>query len=694
MKFNAPLSGVVVACHFVVTLVAATNASVTEGTPEVDIPLFGRVKGSVTISQWKKRTIYQFRGIPFARPPIGELRFKPPEAALPWYETLDATKFNRRCPTSSADSTDEPSDALDTGALEDCLHINVYTPQSCKLQLGTNNASGFPVLFYIHGGSFRVGSARDFRPEFLVDRDVVLVVPQYRLGPLGFLSLQTEDIPGNVGLLDILLALHWVKDHIHLFGGDPSKVTILGQSAGGAAVTLLMVSPRVQEGLFTRVIAQSGTAFGTWVMDPDPVTHARSIANTANCSHRDLSQLAQCLRNVNAHDLLNAHSNFLVGRENGWTLLKKEKKLEEYLLIFNERAASAIIMALGGENCIIGMFVLFVVNVNYGLDKTRYKLYIGAIVKQPISAKFDLSFLPPTSAAERQQSLLAFHQYSDLKRGGRGTGGNHVVIQSEAVGEANMFLREDPGISLKEGRFIRVPLMGGITKHEGSFILGSIEDPTGLVVQTLTEKYFGHGELGNFSKMTPGLVDDGVEGGACAGLHGVLSVLPTPQICGVSLLKASAFRTVLENSRVQPSYLYSFNYDGQFTMFGYGEEVDYPFPGGVAHSDDLIYLFPHHDKNLSDAELAVANTMVDLWTNFAATGSPAPAAGVESWPPVSGERGPYLRIDRKSTVRENFLDEYVIAVTDGFQFSSSSTSFRSLYPLFTIAICCVVHLLP
>nr|CAD7196778.1 unnamed protein product [Timema douglasi] len=558
MKFNAPLSGVVVACHFVVTLVTATDASVTEGTPEVDIPLFGRVKGSVTISQWKKRTIYQFRGIPFARPPIGELRFKPPEAALPWNETLDATKFNRRCPTSSADSTDEPSDAFDTGPLEDCLHINVYTPQ-----LGTNNASGFPVLFYIHGGSFRVGSARDFRPEFLVDRDVVLVVPQYRLGPLGFLSLQTEDIPGNVGLLDILLALHWVKDHIHLFGGDPSKVTILGQSAGGAAVTLLMVSPRVQEGLFTRVIAQSGTAFGTWVMDPDP--------------------------------------------------------------------------------------------------------------------------------------------YSDLKRGGRGTGGNHVVIQSEAVGEASMFLREDPGISLKEGRFVRVPLMGGITKHEGSFILGNIydiilqtkkltndfdylshnltrdtldfggiEDPTGLVVQTLTEKYFGHGELGNFSKMTPGLVD----------------------ICGVSLLKASALRTVLENSRVQPSYLYSFNYDGQFTMFGYGEEVDYPFPGGVAHSDDLIYLFPHHDKNLSDAELAVANTMVDLWTNFAATGSPAPAAGVESWPPVSGERGPYLRIDRKSTVRENFLDEYVIAVTDGFQFSSSPASFRSFYTLFTIAISYVVHLLP
>nr|CAD7393922.1 unnamed protein product [Timema cristinae] len=613
--------------------------------------------------------------------------YKPPEAALPWNVTLDATKFNRRCPTSSADSTDEPSDAFDTGALEDCLHINVYTPQSCKLQLGTKDASGFPVLFYIHGGSFRVGSARDFRPEFLVDRDVVLVVPQYRLGPLGFLSLQTEDIPGNVGLLDILLALHWVKDHIHLFGGDPSKVTILGQSAGGAAVTLLMVSPRVQEGLFTRVIAQSGTAFGTWVMDPDPVTHARSIANTANCSHRDLSQLAQCLRNVSAHDLLNAHSNFLVGvqivvrvntilgvqtntnaldgdyaitegsrridpwawcdssllvllgefnarRENRRTLLKKEKKLREELLIFNERAASA---------------------------------------------------------------------YSDLKRGGRGTGGNHVVIQSEAVGEANMFLREDPGISLKEGRFVRVPLMGGITKHEGSFILGNIydiilqtkklthdvdylshnltrdtldfggiEDPTGLVVQTLTEKYFGHGELGNFSKMTPGLVD----------------------ICGVSLLKASAFRTVLENSRVQPSYLYSFNYDGQFTMFGYGEEVDYPFPGGVAHSDDLIYLFPHHDKNLSDAELAVANTMVDLWTNFAATGSPAPAAGVESWPPVSGERGPYLRIDRKSTVRENFLDEYVIAVTDGFQFSSSTASFCSFYPLFTIAMSCVVHLFP
>nr|CAD7404580.1 unnamed protein product [Timema poppensis] len=624
---------------------------------------------------------------------------KPPEAALPWNETLDATKFNRRCPTSSADSTDEPSDAFDTGPLEDCLHINVYTPQ-----LGTNNASGFPVLFYIHGGSFRVGSARDFRPEFLVDRDVVLVVPQYRLGPLGFLSLQTEDIPGNVGLLDILLALHWVKDHIHLFGGDPSKVTILGQSAGGAAVTLLMVSPRVQEGNTLEgctkdiqyVIRSKNTSVEI-AESPTTIEDALQHALLSNSSNKSsfIDLLADELRSASNY-VFQAPADADTMILNRAVNLSLEDLRSVVVVV-------VLLIAISDQTSYVGFVVP-------GSQMRQRKIFNSKNLQQALGDMmgnilflYEITGCDTTSSMFKKGKRTDSFEYSDLKRGGRGTGGNHVVIQSEAVGEASMFLREDPGISLKEGRFVRVPLMGGITKHEGSFILGNIydiilqtkkltndfdylshnltrdtldfggiEDPTGLVVQTLTEKYFGHGELGNFSKMTPGLVD----------------------ICGVSLLKASALRTVLENSRVQPSYLYSFNYDGQFTMFGYGEEVDYPFPGGVAHSDDLIYLFPHHDKNLSDAELAVANTMVDLWTNFAATGSPAPAAGVESWPPVSGERGPYLRIDRKSTVRENFLDEYVIAVTDGFQFSSSPASFRSFYTLFTIAISYVVHLLP
>ncbi|XP_063236892.1 carboxylesterase 4A-like [Bacillus rossius redtenbacheri] len=586
-------------CGVQLALALLAAAAGAGAAPEVLLPGLGAARGSSTASRWRRRPVFQFQGLPFARPPTGRLRFKPPEPPVPWDGVLDATKFNRKCPTSLVDSTYDVLDVNDTGHPEDCLHINVYTPS-----LNTSG-SGLPVMVFFHGGSFRVGSARDFRPEFLLDRDILLVVPQYRLGPLGFLCLQTEDVPGNVGLLDHISALRWVQSYIHHFGGDPGSVTVFGQSAGGASVTLLMVSPLVEQGLFSRVIAQSGSAYGTWVMDPEPVEHARSIATLANCSQQNLTELASCLREVDTHDLLNAHSSFL---------------------------------------------------------------------------------------------------YRDLKSGGRGTGGNHVVVQEESVGARSRFLVEQPAVSFAQGRFHRVPLMGGVTKHEGSFILGNIydiilqtrklthdfeylsrnltrdtlrfggiEDATGMVEQVLVQKYFHNGELGYFDKMTPGLVD----------------------ICGVALLKASTFRMVQENSRARPSYMYSFNYHGRHTMFGYGEEVDYPFPGGVAHSDDLIYLFPHDDKNLSGPELAVARTMVQLWTNFAATGSPAPAEGVPAWPPIADQKGPYLRIDAASAVGENFLDEYLAASLQGLAYSSSSSSaapYSSVAALVALVVSCGVAL--
>ncbi|XP_059608245.1 carboxylesterase 3A-like, partial [Phlebotomus argentipes] len=132
---------------------------------------------------------------------------------------------------------------------EDCLTLNVYT----------KNLSGrLPVIVYIHGGAFVMGSAHSYPPGYLLEKDIVLVVVQYRLGPLGFLSMKSENLPGNAAIFDVILALEWVQAHISSFGGDPNRVTLMGQSAGAGLINALAYSPVVDERLYHQVIVQSG----------------------------------------------------------------------------------------------------------------------------------------------------------------------------------------------------------------------------------------------------------------------------------------------------------------------------------------------------------------------------------------------------------------------------------------------------
>lgn len=201
----------------------------------------GNVKGYI------KRGVVNYKGIPYASSPIGELRFRPPVPCEKWNNVLDASKFG---PTSPQPSTiigalfgapREQSEA-------DCLTLNIWVPAS--------DQGKRPVMVWIHGGGFFMGSGADFDCAHLSLRgNVVLVSINYRLGPLGFLYI--PGVTANVGLLDQIEALKWVKDNIEAFGGDPDNVTIFGESAGGTSVLTLMVMPAAK-GIFHRVIAQSG----------------------------------------------------------------------------------------------------------------------------------------------------------------------------------------------------------------------------------------------------------------------------------------------------------------------------------------------------------------------------------------------------------------------------------------------------
>jgi len=235
-----------------IALVAAAPALAT--APAVDAPagvIRGTRDGAVTV----------FKGIPYAQPPIGDLRWKPPVALARWDGVRNAAAFGPACVQPQGGPPTVYSPATRMPVSEDCLTLNVWQPAKAKKA---------PVLVWIHGGALVGGSSREpmYDGRRMAQRGVVLVSINYRLGVLGWLAhpaLGAENpdgLSGNYGLLDQIAALQWVKANIAAFGGDPENVTIAGESAGGLSVMYLMASPAAR-GLFAKAIAQSAYMIST-----------------------------------------------------------------------------------------------------------------------------------------------------------------------------------------------------------------------------------------------------------------------------------------------------------------------------------------------------------------------------------------------------------------------------------------------
>lgn len=218
-----------------------------------------------------------FRGIPYAAPPVGDLRWRPPQPLARWAGVRKAEELSPACPQSDtwfrirqrllSQLGGDPSKARPADKTsEDCLYLNVMTPHP-------GSSQRLPVMFYIHGGSGTIGRGDDGGAALAATGQVVVVTINYRIGALGWLShpaLTAESehhSSGNYGLLDQIAALQWVRRNIAQFGGDPDNVTILGHSSGGYYVGILMISP-LARGLFHRAILQSGVPF-----DPQPRLH-------------------------------------------------------------------------------------------------------------------------------------------------------------------------------------------------------------------------------------------------------------------------------------------------------------------------------------------------------------------------------------------------------------------------------------
>lgn len=220
----------------------------------------GATEGALTV----------YRGIPFAAPPVGDLRWRAPQPAAKWEGVKPALQFA----PGPIQGGNPPS-----GKSEDCLYLNVWTPAK-------TSSERLPVLVWIYGGGFGAGatSERSYSGEKLAQKGVVLVSIAYRVGQLGFLAhpeLSAESanhVSGNYGLLDMISGLQWVQKNIAAFGGDPGKVTIFGESAGGIAVSMLCASPQAK-GLFHGAISQSGGSFGPPRLTTFPGENTKRLAD-------------------------------------------------------------------------------------------------------------------------------------------------------------------------------------------------------------------------------------------------------------------------------------------------------------------------------------------------------------------------------------------------------------------------------
>ncbi|EZA56450.1 Acetylcholinesterase [Ooceraea biroi] len=274
-----------------------------------------------------EREVHVFYGVPFAKPPVGPLRFRKPLPIEPWHGILNATTLPNSCfqeryeyfPGFEGEEMWNPN----TNISEDCLYLNIWVPQKVRLRhKGSEpppypgNGDGMAMLVWIYGGGFMSGTATldVYDADIMaVASNAIIASMQYRVGAFGFLYLNqhftnSEEAPGNMGLWDQALALRWLRDNARVFGGDPNLITIFGESAGGSSVSLHLISP-VTRGLVRRGILQSGTLNAPWsYMTGEKANEvARVLVDDCGCNSTMLQEnpnrVMACMRSVDAKTL-------------------------------------------------------------------------------------------------------------------------------------------------------------------------------------------------------------------------------------------------------------------------------------------------------------------------------------------------------------------------------------------------------
>ncbi|XP_018796327.1 PREDICTED: esterase B1-like [Bactrocera latifrons] len=265
--------------------------------------IYGKVKGVKWHSVYGG-SYYSFEGIPFAKPPIGRLRFRAPEEPEPWTDV-------RRCTREHLKPCQYNIILKQVQGREDCLYLNVFTKT-------LHPQKPMPVLVWIYGGGFQMGEAsRDmYSPDYFMMENVVVITITYRLGPLGFLVLEDPelDVPGNAGLKDQVMALRWVKRNCQFFGGDPDNITVFGESAGAASTHYMMLTEQARD-LFHKCVLMSGTALAPWANIPQYNWAYRLAKATGYRGENEDRQVFEHLQHCKASSLVKVCEDLLTSDE-------------------------------------------------------------------------------------------------------------------------------------------------------------------------------------------------------------------------------------------------------------------------------------------------------------------------------------------------------------------------------------------
>ncbi|KAM6065418.1 fatty acyl-CoA hydrolase precursor, medium chain isoform 2-T2 [Theristicus caerulescens] len=331
-----------------VTVLVATGQKAEQ--PEV-VTKYGKVRGYQFKVDAAERSVNVFLGLPFAKPPVGSLRFSEPQPPEPWKGVRDATSYPPMCLQDKvqgqifSDSITNRKEKVLLQVSEDCLYLNVYTPVSTEKQ------EKLPVFVWIHGGGLVLGAASSYDGSALAAFDnVVVVTIQYRLGIVGYFSTGDKHARGNWGYLDQVAALQWIQENIIYFGGDPGSVTIAGESAGGISVSALVLSP-LAKGLFHKAISESGTAVRILFTD-QPEKEAQVIAAASGCEKSSSAATVECLREKTEEEIvqitLKMTSLFISASADGVFFPKSPRQL------LSEKMINSVPYIIGVNNCEFG----------------------------------------------------------------------------------------------------------------------------------------------------------------------------------------------------------------------------------------------------------------------------------------------------------------------------------------------------
>ncbi|XP_072488379.1 liver carboxylesterase 1-like [Notamacropus eugenii] len=266
---------------------------------------YGKVQGKPASLKGFNKPVQVFLGIPFAKPPLGSLRFTPPQPPEPWDYVKITTTYPPMCTQDPAggqlfsDLFTNRNEKIFLRMSEDCLYLNIYSPADLTKKMK------LPVMVWIHGGGLLTGAASSYDGLALSTlENVVVVTIQYRLGIFGFYSTGDEHARGNWGYLDQVAALHWIQKNIASFGGDPGLVTIFGESAGGNCVSALIVSP-LTKNLFHRAISQSGVVLmeSLFTSNIKPITE--KITTLTGCKITTSASMVHCIRQKTEEEIMN-----------------------------------------------------------------------------------------------------------------------------------------------------------------------------------------------------------------------------------------------------------------------------------------------------------------------------------------------------------------------------------------------------